>query len=127
MATYHVYVTDFGLGKIIPTLGVGRTTMKAGTPAFQPPEQLKGEKCGVGSDVYALGCIIAEVFGERPIWSGLASHTIILKVAGGSFPDTDHLPPDVKAIVDLCFVSVDKRVTAIEVLKALCTLADSYT
>ena len=42
----------------------GRTTMQAGTPAFQPPEQLKGELCEEGSDVYALGCIMTELFGE---------------------------------------------------------------
>ena len=35
---------DFGLGKLaISLLGAGRTTMNAGSPAFQPPEQLKGE------------------------------------------------------------------------------------
>ena len=60
--------------------------MQAGTPAFQPPEQLKGELCGEGSDVYALGCIMTELFGEKPIWSNLSPHTIILKVAGGDFP-----------------------------------------
>ena len=62
----------------------GRTTMQAGTPAFQPPEQLKGETCGEGSDVYALGCIITELFGKQPVLSGMAPHTIILKVAGAN-------------------------------------------
>ena len=41
--------------------------MQAGTPAFQPPEQLKEQLCGEGSDVYALGCIMTELFGEKPI------------------------------------------------------------
>ncbi len=52
----QVYLADFGLGKIMNKLKVGRTTMQAGTPAFQPPEQLKGEECGIKSDIYALGC-----------------------------------------------------------------------
>ena len=37
-----------------------RTTMQAGTPAFQSPEQLKGKAIGVSTDVYALACIIVE-------------------------------------------------------------------
>ncbi len=116
-------VADFGLGKIIPTLGAGRTTMQAGTPAFQPPEQIKGELCGVGSDVYAFGCIITEVFGERAIWSGVAPHTIILKVASGVFPEVDHLDERVKNLVKKCFVSIDERASAAELLKAICYLA----
>ena len=71
----------------------GRMTMQAGNPAFQPPEQLNGEMCRVGSDVYALGCIITELFGKKAVWSDMSQHTIILKVAGGDFPATDHLPP----------------------------------
>lgn len=118
--TFHVSIADFGLGKIIPTLGAGRTTMQAGTPAFQPPEQIKGELCGVGSDVYALGCIITEVFGEKPIWSGVAPHTIILKVASGTFPDVNHLDDKIKSIVKRCFVSVNERASAAELLKAIC-------
>ena len=117
-----MYLADFGLGKIISTLGAGRTTMQMGTPAFQPPEQLKGELCGVGSDVYALGCIITEVFGGKAIWSGMAPHTIILKVAGGSFPDIGHLSPKVQGIVKLCFLTANKRASATEVLKAICDL-----
>ena len=122
--TYHVYLADFGLSKIISTLGAGRTTMRAGTPAFQPPEQIKGELCGVGSDVYALGCIITEVFGGRAVWDNMGAHTIILKVAGGDFPDIHHLPVNISKIVKMCFVPADDRVSAVDILKALC---DTFT
>ena len=100
----------------------GRTTMQAGTPAFQPPEQLKGEMCGEGSDVYALGCIMTELFGEKAVWSNMSPHTIILKVAGGDFPATDHLPPAIKGIVELCFVVASERVAAVVILKEICKL-----
>ena len=91
--------------------------MRAGTPAFQPPEQIKGELCGVGSDVYA-GCIITEVFGGRAVWQP------ILKVAGGDFPDIHHLPVNISKIVKMCFVPADDRVSAVDILKALC---DTFT
>ena len=93
--------------------------MQAGTPVFQPPEQLKRELCGEGSDVYALGCILTELFGEKPIWSNLSPHTIILKVAGGDFPAIDHLPPAIRSIVGLCFVVAGERVAAAVILKEI--------
>ena len=62
----------------------GRTTMQAGTPVFQPPEQLEGEMCGEGSDVYALGCIMTELFGEEAVWSDMSPHTIMLSLCYGS-------------------------------------------
>ena len=68
--------------------------MQARTPALQPPKQLKGEMCGVGSDVYALGCITTELF-EEAVWSDMSPHTIIRKVAGGAFSATDHPPPKI--------------------------------
>ncbi len=116
-----MFLADFGLGKI--GLDAGRTTMQAGTPAFRPPEQLRGgELVGAGSDVYALGCIVVELFSERQIWKGLSTHTIILKVVRGSFPSMDFLPPEIKSIVENCFVSVDQRITTAQLLKSLCKL-----
>lgn len=96
--------------------------MQCGTPAYQPPEQLKGESCGPGTDVYALGCIIMEVFGGIPTWAGMAPHTIILKVAGGNFPSTDHLENRIENIVKLCLTEANKRAVSADVLKAICLL-----
>ena len=40
----HVFLADFGLSKVMNECDVaGTTTMKAGTPGFQAPEQLKSE------------------------------------------------------------------------------------
>ena len=96
--------------------------MRAGTPSFQPPEQLRGEMVGVGSDIYALACIVFELFGGKPLWEGLAPHTIILRVAGGSFPSTSHVGDEIKSIIDQCFTSVELRIPATHFLKALCNL-----
>ena len=97
--------------------------MRAGTPAFQPPEQLKGEEVGIASDVYALGF---ETFGEEHVWNGLTPHTIILKVAVESaFPSTAHLPRKVKAVTDMCLVPRESRKTSIDILRELCKMLDS--
>lgn len=120
--TYHVFLADFGLGKVLGCIERGRTTMVAGTPAFQPPEQLKNESCGVSSDTYALACIIVEIFGGRPVWEGLPSHTIILKVAGGTYPSVSHLSPEIAAIAEMGFVQMNQRASAVSILKELCKL-----
>lgn len=75
-----MYVADFGLATM--KIGTRRTTqMKAGTPGFQSPEQLKGESIGPSSDEYAIGCIMYELFVEKPVWEGLSAHSITFHVA----------------------------------------------
>ena len=67
--------------------------MQAGTPAFQPPEQLKGEAIGVGTDIYALACHSGSVWRKASV-GGPISPYHYLNVAGGSFLLlSDHLQP----------------------------------
>ena len=77
--TLHVFLADFGLGKIMTTTRVfGTATMSAGTPGFQSPEQLKGEGLGTSSDVYAMGGVLMELFGENaPVGEpGMSCHHV---------------------------------------------------
>lgn len=53
---FHAMLTDFGLAKVMTlTAQVGTKTMLAGSPGFQPPEQLRAHSVGIESDVYAFG------------------------------------------------------------------------
>ena len=56
--------------------------MMAGTPGFQPPEQLKAEKIGPACDVFAFGCVMIVLFGERVLWPGLTPFQIMHKLTG---------------------------------------------
>lgn len=63
----HVYLTDFGLAKLINSdNGVTRTGQIMGTPIYMSPEQLRGETLDFRSDVYALGCILYELLTGAP-------------------------------------------------------------
>ena len=53
---------------------VGTKTMLAGSPGFQPPEQLKSESVGLPSDNYAIGAVLLVSIGETQVWPGLSPY-----------------------------------------------------
>jgi serine/threonine-protein kinase len=70
----NVKVLDFGIAKICEGAGgvdqrqaLTRTGMVFGTPQYMSPEQIKGERVGPRSDLYAVGVILYEMLtGELP-------------------------------------------------------------
>lgn len=66
-----VKLLDFGIAKQLAETDsdtdVTRTGMRALTPAYAAPEQIRGEPVGVYSDVFSLGILLYElVTGKRP-------------------------------------------------------------
>ncbi len=60
----RVRLTDFGLAAV--AADVGGREVRAGTPAYMAPEQLRGERVDVRSDLFALGLVLYEIFtGKR--------------------------------------------------------------
>ena len=53
---------------------------------------------GTAVDIYSLGCLYIELFGERKVWPGLTNAVEIMQKVCGSFnnpptmPKTDDLP-----------------------------------
>ncbi len=66
-----VRLLDFGIAKQIEEFGAPgnptRTALRLMTPAYAAPEQIRGERTGVQTDVYALGVILYELLtGKLP-------------------------------------------------------------
>jgi tetratricopeptide (TPR) repeat protein len=67
-------ISHFGASDGRETLEV--TGMTTGTPAYMPPEQIRGESADARADLYSFGCLFYELLTGRSPFSGVASEVI---------------------------------------------------
>lgn len=98
----EVLVLDWGLAKVLgdpelasPLLDAVQTDRSiggapstkmgviAGTPAYMPPEQARGEAAHPAVDVYALGAILYEILSGEPAYQGANSDSVLSQVRKG--------------------------------------------
>ena len=64
-----VRLLDFGIAKQLETLNLQAdqtmTGLRLMTPAYAAPEQIRGDRVGVGTDVYSLGVVLYELLTGR--------------------------------------------------------------
>jgi serine/threonine-protein kinase len=96
-------VTDFGLA--IAVEAVGDAEPPAGTPAYMAPEQMRGQRVTVRSDLYALGLVCYEIFTGVPAYRGTFREVLKAKEAGPPpAPSTlaQDLDPRVERVILAC-------------------------
>lgn len=68
----QVYVTDFGIARLLDDAGSLTQGMSIGTPLYMAPEQILGQQITIATDVYAMGVLLYRMLtGEVP-FSGKA-------------------------------------------------------
>ncbi|MBL0210517.1 MAG: protein kinase [Holophagaceae bacterium] len=90
----HAKVMDFGIARVLDTVGLTATAFFLGTPAYAAPESLKGSRVGPPADRYALGIMIFEMLvGQAPFQ---AEHPLAVMDMHRSseLPDLGTLRPD---------------------------------
>ncbi|HSA57614.1 MAG TPA: protein kinase [Gemmatimonadaceae bacterium] len=84
MASGAAVVADFGIARAVTEAGEGRLTetgLSLGTPQYMSPEQATADRdLDARSDIYALGCVVYEMFVGEPPYTGPTTQSVIAKV-----------------------------------------------
>lgn len=113
----QVRLAGFGLGKILGRTPDSIAGTISGTPGFMSPEQARGERATVRSDVYGLGALLWSLFAHTDPPRDGGTPQLLSELR----PD---LPPEIVALVHAALESSpDKRkISCAEIAKWLSTM-----
>lgn len=111
---FKVKIIDFGLSRIEGNMPMGLQTTAGnnviGTYLYMAPEILaKNKPAEMASDIWALGCVIKELFSGQLVWNVLDvpkrdhSEYVKNKFKQGTIPDLSQLPYYLKSQMSKCF------------------------
>ena len=115
----NVKIADFGLARFTSSFSQAEesmTTICIGTTRFMAPELFdnsKNESIGVEVDIWALGCLIIEIFSNKRPWHYISSskaNSIFFEIFNKKpIPIPDNLLPEIAGIVKECCKYNPKR------------------
>ncbi len=95
---HHVFLMDFGLARATEGASkISATGFLVGTPMYMAPEQARGEKVDVRSDIYSLGLTLYELLTDKKPFESESVYETLRRVQ-----ETD--PPAMR--------SIDRRIDA---------------
>ncbi|MCZ6857357.1 MAG: serine/threonine-protein kinase, partial [Gemmatimonadetes bacterium] len=125
----HAVVTDFGVAFVVQEIASDRLTgtgLSPGTPLYMSPEQAGGERQIDGrSDVYSLGCVLYEMLGGEPPFTGATAQAVMARKMMESVPSVrivrDTVPASLERVIlkSLAKTPADRFRTAGEFAEAL--------
>ena len=86
-----LWITDFGLARLIDDASLTRTGVIAGTPEYMSPEQARGESVDERSDLFSLGAVMYTMATGHPPFRAQSSYGVLRRI-------TDDQPRPVREI-----------------------------
>jgi serine/threonine-protein kinase len=100
----HALIADFGVALVTGLGDAERLTVPGGlvgTPAYMSPEQAAGDRdLGPPADIYALGCVLYEMLGGEPPFTGGTPQQVLARHAIDPVPALHIVCPAVPAHVE---------------------------
>jgi serine/threonine-protein kinase len=97
-------LADFGIALALGAAGAGRLTetgLSLGTPHYMSPEQATGDfNVSPAADIYALGCVLFEMLGGEPPFTGPNAQAVLARVITEEPGSVKRHRPSVPANVD---------------------------
>jgi serine/threonine-protein kinase len=95
----NIFLTDFGLAKLLDAGELTRTGLVVGTPAYMAPEQWKNDNVDHRADIYSLGVILFEMLTNKLPFSADTPHRMMYLHINQSPPPLASLRPDLPLAV----------------------------
>ena len=86
-----LWITDFGLARLIDDASLTRTGVIAGTPEYMSPEQARGESVDERSDLFSLGAVMYTMATGHPPFRAKSCYGVMRRI-------TDDQPRPVREI-----------------------------
>jgi serine/threonine protein kinase len=98
-ASGRAILMDFGLARREERQTFTAAGAVLGTPEYMSPEQARGDKADLRSDLYSLGVVLFELLGGRPPFYGKDTISILRKHVETAPPALENIAPDVPEAV----------------------------
>jgi serine/threonine-protein kinase len=100
-------VTDFGIGKLLSgDTDLTSTGQMVGSPAYMSPEQIRGDKLDVRSDIFSLGVVLYQTLTLKKPFPADTLTTLVYQILHDEPRDplehNEELPPEITQIARKC-------------------------
>jgi serine/threonine protein kinase len=100
-------VTDFGIGKLLTgDTDLTSTGQMVGSPAYMSPEQIRGDKLDVRSDIFSLGVVVYQTLTLKKPFPADTLTTLVYQILhdtpANPLAHNAELPPEISEIVQRC-------------------------
>ena len=94
----EVKIVDFGIAKM-PDKNITESGTLMGTAAYMSPEQVRGEKVDVRTDVWSIAVVLFEMLKGEPPFCGESGIAVIRAIEGEQPPVLEGAPQELTTIV----------------------------